>query len=255
MKQICFCIILKTLLRGNLFHKHFSTKNFSRHTPVPLVAQTFAKLGHSIVSEVDLNSWATSSLEENNVALTRRLAEVFFRQANITKDIRALVSNNEKLAKDARYWKQKAEACDAEMMKMSTTHQKHVEDATSKLHAELNEARKKAIKVEEARSNDLDKHVSFVSNLQTRIASLETNANKAAKEYRSALKDAEVLGQVKYMKVFMKKVPNFDWAILGEATKSYAAGLRKEMEEEAARRAADARRLAEEAQKNDNDVA
>ena len=36
------------------------------------------------------------------------------------------------------------------------------------------------------------------------------------------------------MKAFMQQVPDFDWGLLGEATKVYAADLQLEIEEEAA---------------------
>ena len=47
----------------------------SRLPPPPpnLVTNMFAKLGHSMASKADMNSWATSSMEKNNAAITRRM--------------------------------------------------------------------------------------------------------------------------------------------------------------------------------------
>ena len=49
------------------------------------------------------------------------------------------------------------------------------------------------------------------------------------------------------MKSFIKKLPDFDWSQLGQATADYAEELRQEMaEEEAAREAEAAKKRAEE---------
>ena len=61
------------------------------------------------------------------------------------------------------------------------------------------------------------------------------------------LRDANAPGQVKFMKSFMKKLPDFDWSQLGQATADYAVELRQEMvDEDAAKEAELAKKRAEE---------
>ena len=123
--------------------------------PPNMVSHTFAKLGHSTGSKADLNAWVASSLEENNVAITRGIANIYFMQANRYKDLRALINTHKEVVKEAKLYKTPAESVTEEMRAMARTHKKHVDEVASK----INELEKKLKEAKEERNIDLDKHV------------------------------------------------------------------------------------------------
>ena len=206
------------------------------------VANMFAKLGHSTANEADMNVWAASSMEENNAAITRAASELFFRQANRHKDMRALITTQKEIVREVKIYKMKAEAVAEEMKVMASSHELESAKATLK----ISDLEKSLQDVEKERETDLDKHVEFVKSLQARIAGLEGQLKEATVKEETSFRDSEANGQVVFMKAFMQQVPYFDWGRLGEATKVYAADLQQEIEEEAAQAAAAAEKVAEE---------
>ena len=77
----------------------------------------------------------------------------------------------------------------------------------------------------------------FMSTLQARFTSLESDVQKYFVEHGAAFKDGESLVQIKFMKLFMRKLSDFDWGQLGETTEVYDMGLHQEMDEENAKKA------------------
>ena len=64
------------------------TKEVALPPPPPnAIANTFAKLGHSMNNEADMNAWSLSSMEENHAAISRAAAEIFYRQASRHRDM------------------------------------------------------------------------------------------------------------------------------------------------------------------------
>ena len=57
-----------------------------------------------------MNSWAASSLEETNAAITKAAAELFFRQATRHKEMRSLIATQKEIVKEVRLYKTKAES-------------------------------------------------------------------------------------------------------------------------------------------------
>ena len=171
-----------------------------------------------------------SSLEENNAAITRAATELFYRQVNRHRDMRAMILSQKEIIRDVKVHKAKAEAVAEEMKAMANTHELESAKAASK----ISDLEKRLQDVEKERETDLDKHVEFVKSLQARIAGLEGQLKEAASKEETSFRDGEANGQVVFMKAFMQHVPDFDWGRLGEATKVYAADLQQEIEEEAA---------------------
>ena len=198
--------------------------------PPNVVANAFAKLGHSTASEADMNAWAASSLEENNAAITRAATELFYRQLNRHQDVRAMILSQKEIICDVKAHKAKAEAVAEEMKEMANAHALE----TAKAASTISGLEKKLLYIEKEREIDLDKHVEFVKTLQARIAGLEEQLKEASAKEETSFRDGEANGQVVFMKAFMQQVPDFDWGLLGEATKTYAADLQLEIEEEAA---------------------
>ena len=177
-----------------------------------------------------MNAWAASSLEENNAAITRAATELFYRQANRQRDVRAMILSQKEILRDVKAHKARAEAVTEEMKAMSQAHTLESTKAASK----ISDLEKRLLDVEKEREIDLDKHVEFVKTLQARIASLEGQLKEASAKEETSFQEGEANGQVVFMKAFMQQVPDFDWGLLGEATKVYAADLQLEIEEEAA---------------------
>ena len=205
----------------------------SRLPPPPppnAIANMFAKLGHSSANEADMNAWATSSMEDNNATITRAAADLFFRQANRHKYMRALIANQKEIVREVKIYKTKAESVVEEMKSMANAHTLELAKAASTISG----LEKKLQDVEKEREIDIDKHVEFLKTLQACIAGMEEKHKETSSREEASFRDGEANGQVVFMKAFMKQVPDFDWGLLSEATKTYAADLQLEIEEETA---------------------
>ena len=113
-----------------------------------------------------MNAWSASSLEENNAAITRAAAELFYRQTNRQRDIRAMILSQKEILRDVKAHKARAEAVTEEMKSMAQAHTLESTKAASK----ISDLEKRLLDVEKEREIDLDKHVEFVKTLQARIA-------------------------------------------------------------------------------------
>ena len=173
-------------------------------------------------------------MEENHAAITRAATELFFRQANRHRDMRGLIATQKEVVREVKLYKTKAESLVDEMKAMASAHELQSAKAASK----ISDLEKKLQDVERESETDLDKHVEFVKTLQARISGLEGQLKEASAKEETSFKEGESNGQVIFMKAFMQHVPEFDWGLLGEATKAYAANLQVEIDEEAAQAAA-----------------
>lgn len=204
------------------------------HSAPHKVTLTFAKLGNSNVSEADINSWSQSSVEENDVAITRAVTELFFRQATRNIDIRNLFSQNAKLENEVNELKFKLESTKNEKKNLVQLYQQTHKEEIDQLRKELREANSKTSEFEKARVEEQKNTATEIEGLRGRVAILEAEKVGFTKEKEAVENEAFYQGQVKYMKTFMKKLPDFDWGLLGTATKAYADELRAEIEEEEA---------------------
>ena len=191
--------------------------------PPNAVANAFAKLGHSMANEADMNAWVASSMEENNAVITRVVDELFFRQRTMHRDMRALIVTQRKVVREVKIYKTKAESLVEEMKSMANTYTLEAAKAASTISG----LDKKLQDVEKEKEIDLDKHVEFVKTLHARIAGLEGQLKEASSKEEASYKDDEAMSQVTFMKAFMQQVLDFDWGLLYEATKIYAADLRQ----------------------------
>ena len=144
--------------------------------PPNFVANGFAKLGLAAVSDAEMNSWATYSLEKTNAAITKAAAEIFFRQTTRHKEMRSLIATQKEIVREVKLYKTKAESLADEMKSMTNAHTLEAAKAAST----VSDLEKRLRDAEKEREIDLDKHVEFVKTLQTRITELEGQLKKAA---------------------------------------------------------------------------
>lgn len=206
------------------------------------------KLAHANVTEAEARDWSVGSLEANNEALTKLACEVFVRQTSRAKEIKSLAAANTKLFKDNQALRYKASAFEEEKKKIHETHRENVKLELGGLRTELREERAKVTSLEKSLEESKLHAEAEAKKFKDEIASLTAKLEAVNVGEESLKKEFTVLGQVKFMKSFIRKLPTFDWNLLGAATAGYAEDLKAEMAEEAAKRAQEAEeaRLAEE---------
>ena len=160
------------------------------------VAQAFAKLGHSYVSEQEIVSWTTCTREENNAALTKCLAEAWIRQASYHKENKHSASQLDRLDKENKGLKYKQLDHVNELTKLSEAHKEELKRETGSLRV----ARKRVAELEKSEGSLVKERDGLTK---------EAAALKAEKE--TLVAKALVEGQVTFMKSFMRQLPNFDW--------------------------------------------
>lgn len=96
--------------------QHISKKRKSG--PLPQVSKPanttsvhhlYAKHGYTHATEAECTEWVGAELIENSEAVSKCLAEGFIRQASHLRELRSVVSTNERLVKEVKSLKAKAE--------------------------------------------------------------------------------------------------------------------------------------------------
>ncbi|KAL8123005.1 hypothetical protein AgCh_011107 [Apium graveolens] len=173
-------------------------------------------------------------------ALSRAAAEVYYRQLSKAREMRALSQTNTKLEAKVKSLQSKVAEHGQEKVTLVNNYNQKI--------VNLNAAHDKALR-EQKEAHDLAAEACKKEKdaLEERVLELEGSVSALTEGHEAALADARNLGARNFMKVFMKKVPDFDWAALGASTARHADKLKLEMERDA-QIAEEARLAAEKAQ-------
>lgn len=220
-------------------HKIGPLPQVSKPADTTPVHHLYAKHGYTHATEAECTEWVGAELIENSEAVSKCLAEGFIRQASHLRELKQVVFANDRLEKELKSLKAKAEQ---EKKLMAENYQRVLQTETASLRSELKKindekaALHKGLNEAEQHEEELKKtHMEELAKLKEEIATAQANRE-----------DIEVAAQADFMKSFIRKIPNFDWSQLGPGNAEYAADLCKEIEEEDAKEAA---RLATEAAK------
>ncbi|KAL8094861.1 hypothetical protein AgCh_036393 [Apium graveolens] len=219
---------------------------------VSTVAATFVRLTQGHISDQDVEDWSSSALEANQDALSRAAAEVYDCQLSKAREIRALSQTNTNL--------------DFKVKSLQSKVAEHGQDKVTLVNSynqkmlNLNAAHEKALR-EQKEAHDLAAEAwkKEKDSLEERVLELEGSVSTLTEGREADLADARNLVVRNYMKIFIKKVPDFDWAALGASTARNAEKLKLEIERDAqiaeeARLAAEhARVVADEAREKEAD--
>ncbi|XP_074383334.1 uncharacterized protein LOC141724922 isoform X3 [Apium graveolens] len=174
---------------------------------VSTAATTFGRLAQDLISDQDVKDWSSSALEANKKALSRAATAVYYRQLSKAREMRALSQTNLKLDSKVKSLQSKVnEHGQAKVNLVNNYNQKMLN---------LNAARDKALK-EQKEAHDLATEAwkKKKDSLEERVLELEGSVSAMNEGHEAALADARNLGARNFMKIFIKKVPDFDWAEL-----------------------------------------
>ncbi|KAK1399117.1 hypothetical protein POM88_008980 [Heracleum sosnowskyi] len=236
------------------------TKDGSMPPPNPsVVAQMCSKLGMQNATEVEVVEWCNSDMVENNAAISKCLTEAWVRQASHAKEIKHFTTDNARLTKENWILKVHASTNEEDLRKVEDRHKKELE----KLQGDLKEAKSRIIELEKTQESAHKLKEELIIKHEKEIAKLNTKMEVAVYDRIELEKEFIAQGKMKFMRTFIKKLPDFDWDQLGPGNADFAKLLKDEMEEEArqrsvartkrieAEKAAEAKRLAEEKAKVD----
>lgn len=206
------------------------------------------RLAHANISEAEAHVWSSASLDANNTALTKIMCEAFVRQASHAKEIKGLASLNAKLLKENQVLKFKVNSVEEEKRELCETYKEIVKLELGGLRKELCEEKTKTtlLGVKVASLEKALEEAKLLAEAEAKsredeVASLTAQLEAAPDEVFR--KELLIQGQVKFMKSFIRKLPDFDWNLLGAATAGYAEDLKMQMAKEAARKAQEAEEL------------
>ncbi|KAK1384678.1 hypothetical protein POM88_022413 [Heracleum sosnowskyi] len=215
-------------------------RNTKRHKPITkdasmpphnpsVMAQMCSKLGMQNATEAEVPEWCNSEMAANNAAISKCLTEAWVRQASHAKEIKCFAADNARLTKENRILKVHASTHEEDLRKVEDRHKKELE----KLQDDLKEANSRILELENTQESAHKLREELIKKHEAEIVELNTKMEVAAYDRLELDKEFIAQGKMKFMRSFIKKLPDFDWDQLGPGNADFTKLLKDEMEEEA----------------------
>ncbi|KAK1379242.1 hypothetical protein POM88_025986 [Heracleum sosnowskyi] len=184
------------------------TKDASMPPPNPSVmAQMCSKLGMQNAIEAEVAEWCNSEMAENNAAISKCLTEAWVRQASHANEIKFFATDNARLTKENKILKVHASTHEEDLKKVEDRHKKELE----KLQGDLKEAKSRILELEKTQESAHKLREELIKKHETEIAELNTKMEAVAYDLIELEKEFIAQGKMKFMRTFIKKLPDFDW--------------------------------------------